>query len=88
MYRKFSVWKSYKSVRHNYLIVSKVSYLNLLHVSVRRPSSGAVNIKYIKEDMIIYGEACVLHKWMEYTLLASSVLPSVKLASQNTKKLI
>jgi len=31
--------------------------MNLLHVSVKRPSSGAVSIKYMKEGIIKYGEA-------------------------------
>jgi hypothetical protein len=43
-------------------IVSKASYINLLHMSAKRPSSGAVNIKYVKEGMIKYGEACLLYK--------------------------
>jgi hypothetical protein len=35
-----------------------------------------------------HGEACLFHKRIEYTLVGSSVLLSIKLASQNTNKLI
>jgi hypothetical protein len=34
------------SVKHNYFIVTKVSYKKLQHVSANRPSSGEVDIKY------------------------------------------